>query len=242
MGAMEAREPIHVVICDDDPVMLPYLRELTEKTLAEETLVLRTALSPDELDEQARGAHILILDIQMPEQSGIALAQDILRDNPGSQIVFVSGFVRYVSDVYDVPHVAMVMKDRLEEQLPKFLLRAARQARMRAVKWMTVQFRGKEERILASNVCYLERSGHVTRVYLQSGQCLQTREKLDSLINRTGEPTFCRCHVSYAVNLRWVSSLEGQGFRMQNGERLPISRIHLHKAREAFFGYLQAIT
>ena len=239
---MEIKEPLQVVICDDDPVMLQHLRELTEEILASETLALRAALSPEELDEQARSAQILVLDIQMPEQDGIALAKSIFRENPDCQIVFVTGFVRYVSDVYDVPHVATVMKDRLEEQLPKFLLRAARQARMQATKWMTVQIRGKEERVLASNVCYLERSGHVTRVYLQNGQCLQTREKLDSLISRTGEPTLCRCHVSYAVNLRWVSSLEGQGFRMQNGERLPISRIHLHNAREAFFGYLQAIT
>ena len=239
---MEIKEPLQVVICDDDPVMQQHLRELTEEILASETLALRTALSPGELDEQARSAQILVLDIQMPEQDGIALAKSIFRENPDCQIVFVTGFVRYVSDVYDVPHVATVMKDRLGEQLPKFLLRAARQARMQAAKWMTVQIRGKEERVLASNVCYLERSGHVTRVYLQNGQCLQTREKLDSLISRTGEPTLCRCHVSYAVNLRWVSSLEGQGFRMQNGERLPISRIHLHNAREAFFGYLQAIT
>ena len=239
---MERTEPLQVVICDDDPVMLQYLRELTEKALASEVFAVRTALAPGELDGQARSAHILVLDIQMPEQSGIALAKAVSREDPDCQIVFVSGFVCYVSDVYDVPHVAMVMKDRLEDQLPKFLLHAARQARQQARKWMTVQIRGKEERVLVSNVRYLERSGHVTRIYLKNGQSLQTREKLDTLLSRTGEATLCRCHVSYAANLRWVDSLDGQGFRMRTGERLPISRTHLHRVRDAFFGYLQEIT
>ena len=36
--------------------------------------------------------------------------------------------------------------------------------------------------------------------------------------------------------------LDGQGFRMRTGERLPISRTHLHRVRDAFFGYLQEIT
>lgn len=239
---MEAREALHVVICDDDPVMLPYLRELTEKTLTEEPLEIHTALSPETLGEQARSAQILVLDIQMPEQSGIALAKDILRENPDCQIIFVSGFVCYVSDVYDVPHVAMVLKDRLEEQLPKFLLRAASQVRLQKGKWMTVPFKGKEERVLVANICYLERSGHTTHIFLQNGQCLQTREKLDTLLSQTGSSALCRCHVSYAVNLRWTAALEGQGFRMQTGERLPISRIHLRQAKEAFFGYLQEVT
>lgn len=55
--------------------MLQYLRELTEKALASEVFAVRTALAPGELDGQARSAHILVLDIQMPEQSGIALAR-----------------------------------------------------------------------------------------------------------------------------------------------------------------------
>lgn len=47
---MERTEPLQVVICDDDPVMLQYLRELTEKTLASEVFAVRTALAPGELD------------------------------------------------------------------------------------------------------------------------------------------------------------------------------------------------
>ena len=75
--AMEGTEPLQVVICDDDPVMLQYLRELTEKALASEIFTVRTALAPGKLDAQARSAHILVLDIQMPEQSGIALAKTV---------------------------------------------------------------------------------------------------------------------------------------------------------------------
>ena len=86
---MERTEPLQVVICDDDPVMLQYLRELTEKALASEVFAVRTALAPGELDGQARSAHILILDIQMPEQSGIALAKAVSRENkPDGVILF----------------------------------------------------------------------------------------------------------------------------------------------------------
>ena len=56
--------------------------------------------------------NIAVLVIQMPEENGIELSRKIQERNPACSIIFVS-------DVYEVPHLCMVLKEQLAVQLPK---------------------------------------------------------------------------------------------------------------------------
>lgn len=231
---------LKIAICDDEPMMLEQLRTLTEQTLADFwELEITCYSSAQQLLEQLDHVMVAILDIQLPEQNGIELAKAITLQNPECHIIFVSGYVQYVSDVYEVSHFCMVLKDQMSMQLPKYLLRAADKLITQNAKQLTIKSKGLEQKVDWSLVRFLERRGHITYINLKNGEKLQTREKLDDLLKRASNRNICRCHISYAVNLQWVANMSNREFSLHDGEKIPISRTNKHAVREAFFRYLK---
>lgn len=233
-------QKLKILICDDEPVILQKLKALTEDTFQDgwEADIICTD-SPQQLMSLAADVSIAVLDIQLPEQTGIDLAAQILQKNPDCRIIFVSGYVRYVSDVYDVPHFCMVLKEQMDVQLPKFLLRVAQQITKWEAETLTLCSNGSSQTIDMKLVYYLERRGHTTYMKLRNGQYLKTREKLGDIVGKATNGSLCRCHISYAVNLQWIRSMGKSDFTMQGGERIPISRSNKQLARDAYFRYLR---
>ena len=228
----------NVFLCDDEPPVLDRLLKLSQKALLPEfPAVFYTALTPDLPPEPP--IHIAVLDIRLRQENGISLARTLLTRCPACQIIFVSGYPQYVSDVYDVPHLGMVLKDQLESQLPKFLLRAAAQLSVGDGQTLSVLSNRVPLELGLSAVLYLERKDHVTYIHLLSGKTIRTRQKLDELLSQGSSDLLCRCHVSYAVNLSHVAALNVRSFLMKTDEQIPISRIYTQSTRKAFYGYLQ---
>ena len=73
--------------------------------------------------------HILFLDIEMPETSGIRLAE--LVDDAGPAIVFVTAFSQYATRAFDVKAIDYVLKPYSDQRLREALERAKRRVRER---------------------------------------------------------------------------------------------------------------
>lgn len=234
---------LRIAICDDNPLALEQLKILVARTLSSEwNLTLTCDTSPQNLLTNSALIQIVILDIQLPDCSGIDVARVLTAKNPHCCVIFVSGFPCYVSDVYDVPHMCLVLKNQLQTQLPKFLLRAAAEVTAQAEQILTVRTKGEPLRLTVADICFMERREHITFIYLKSGLCVQTREKLDALLTRISSWKLCRCHISFVVNLPWVETMRGRDFIMRSGVRVPISRVNMQAAKAAFFRYLRETT
>lgn len=230
---------LQIAVCDDDPAMLQRLVALTTESLSGRyTCCVHTAASAEELLAKKLPFHLAVLDIELPNRSGIELATVIMESSPHCRVLFVSGYARYVSDVYDVPHVGMILKDQLEHQLPKFLLRSAAFALAEAGAHLAL----KDGTVPVADICYMERQGHWTHIYLRDGSQRRTREKLDSILRRIGNPAFSRCHISYVVHLPYVKAMTTEQLTLQNGQILPVSRPNRVAVKAAFFQYLSEYT
>jgi two-component system LytT family response regulator len=73
--------------------------------------------------------HILFLDIEMPEMSGIGIAEMV--DDAGPAIVFVTAFAQYATRAFDVKAIDYVLKPFSDERLRDALERAKRRIRER---------------------------------------------------------------------------------------------------------------
>lgn len=235
----EYSHELHIAVCDDDPLMLERLAAITQTSLSGQyTCHIHRASSPVQLLALEEPLHLVVLDIELPESDGISLAGQILRRSPGCQVLFVSGYVRYVSDVYEVPHLCLVLKDQLEQQLPKFLLRAAAAVVSSAGKKLTL----KNFSVPVADVSYMERQGHWTYIHLSDGTSHRTREKLTDLTQHVANPVLCRCHISYVVNLAHIKALENGQLTLRSNQILPVSRPYRNPLRLAFFQYLACNT
>jgi len=73
--------------------------------------------------------HILFLDIEMPEMSGIGVAEMV--DDAGPAIVFVTAFSQYATRAFDVKAIDYVLKPFSDDRLRDALERAKRRIRER---------------------------------------------------------------------------------------------------------------
>lgn len=229
---------VNIAICHADPAAAQRLYELCRTILDSEYHVqIVTALSGEELLRKDIPFQIVLMDTRFPGENGIDIARALLRCNDKCRIIFVTDVLEDVSEVYAVPHFCLILQDQLEEQLPRFLKRAAALAEMDARKSVPVLCGRQVEEVALNQLVMLERRGHDTYLALSNGREIRCKEKVSDILRRIGSPRFVRSHISYALNLAFVDKQEDNGFRLKTGHWVPISRSHMEECRNALWEY-----
>jgi len=85
---MANNEQPHIALVDDDPK----IRELTAKYLSDQELSVKTAANGSELDELMKNNNIslIILDLMMPEESGLNICQRLRVNNVEIPIIMLT--------------------------------------------------------------------------------------------------------------------------------------------------------
>ena len=85
---MANSEQSHIALVDDDPK----IRELTAKYLSDQELSVKTAANGSELDELMKNNNIslIILDLMMPEESGLNICQRLRVNNVEIHIIMLT--------------------------------------------------------------------------------------------------------------------------------------------------------
>ena len=230
--------PIRVLLGDDNPIILEEIRRIVEKEFAEIPHAVLCTAEPDLTQLREKEFQIAVLDVMQPKISGIELAQTLLAVNRQCQIIFVTGYVGCVTDVYTVPHLCLILKDRLPELLPGQLRRAVAELRRMEKALLIVSAHGTIFQIRQSNICYVERVGHTSHIICVDGRDVAVPDKLDSMERQLNPVDFCRCHVSYLINFQNVSAYQRKQFTMQNGTIVPVSRVNGERVREKYMEFL----
>lgn len=233
---------LHIAVCDDERVHRDYTERLVAKAAAgyqpeidafDGAEALLSAMSAgDYLPD------IAILDIQMAETDGITLAKSLNGVAPLCQIIFLTSFLDFAIDVYDVEHVYFILKRDVETRIGPALNKAisALSSGKRRVPSLTVKSGGVMRVLPVGDVFFLERSGRKTRLVTVTGE-LWTADTPQTLLQ--GAPGFIRCHQSYWVNPVQIASMQNSLFLLKNGSQVPISRSYRPEAKAAFFAALR---
>ncbi|MFC3748877.1 response regulator [Paenibacillus sp. GCM10012306] len=114
---------MRAILIDDEPLALTHLAE--ELQHLSEIEVIGTFRSPKQalkhiLQEQPE---VVFLDIEMPEMSGIELAEHILQQLPNTHIVFVTVFDDYAVKAFELNSLDYLLKPLQTERLAKTISR-----------------------------------------------------------------------------------------------------------------------
>lgn len=227
-----------LAICDDEQADVVYLQSLLEKW-AEST---RAALKIERYSsaeaflfqyEEDKDFDLLLLDIEMGEMSGLELARKIRQENRAVQIIFITGYMDYIAEGYDVEALHYLLKPVTAEKLFAVLDRAAERLKSKE-KELCLALLGTVVRIPFHEIRYLEVQRNYVTVH--GAEAYTVKKTLNELEEELDE-SFCRTGRSYIVNLLFVKKITKAQVVLKDGEEIPLSRNFYEKMNRAMIQY-----
>jgi two-component system LytT family response regulator len=239
----EAAEPLRVLIADDEAIARKRLARLLA-AMPDVTVVGECADAHQVLDRvRVGGVDVVLLDIQMPELSGIEALQLFPADGP--VVIFCTAHTAHAVAAFDVGAIDYLLKPIEAARLRKALERARDRDARRRYGEELARFRtgGAQERPLDRlalptrqgivlldplSVSHAELDGELVTVHTADAQYLSALS-LQELESRLPGERFARVHRRALVNLEHVVRLEpnevgGYTARTRNGRAVEISR------------------
>jgi two-component system LytT family response regulator len=225
---------MHLLIVDDERPARDRLRRML--ALAPGVASVREAVDGVDALRMVESARpdALLLDIEMPELSGIDLAASL--PAPAPLVVFVTAHEDYALRAFDSEAVDYLLKPFDQARLHRALerLRARLAAPMRATppppsapRQLLVSERGATRVVQVADIEWLETADNYVALHTSAGAPL-LRQTLGALLGQLG-PAFVRCHRRAAVRLSAVARIEplDKGdceLVLRSGARVPCSR------------------
>ena len=215
----------NIAICDDEQNQTAYLRGLVSSWAQNRSLgaTVRDFGSAEAFlfaFDEDKGYDILLLDIQMGGMDGVTLARTIRATNKEVQIIFITGYMEYIADGYDVEALHYLLKPVTGEKLSAVLDRA-------------VEKLARNEHAL-----FISHAGESVRIPLYEIRCLEVRQNYvtvhargEYMVRKTlGEVEkelddgFYRLGRSYIVNLKAIRKVTKTDVHLAGGLVVPLPR------------------
>ncbi|HEY6721992.1 MAG TPA: LytTR family DNA-binding domain-containing protein [Burkholderiales bacterium] len=237
--------PLRILIVDDEQPARNRLRELLEECREElpHSIAGEAANGVEGLQNAAAsGAEVVLVDIQMPEMSGIEFARHLQVLEHPPAVIFVTAHDRYAVEAFEVNAVDYLTKPVRAARLLTALKKAANGARLaRGVlesidpaprRYLSVAERGRVTLVRVSDVIYLRAELKYVTVRTLGGEHL-VEESLAQL-EQEFAGVFVRIHRNCLVARRLIRGVErGAETEGEVGwsvvlegleEKLPVSR------------------
>ena len=191
--------------------------------------------------EEGGGFDLCVLDIVMPELSGIDLGLNLRKLGFNGAIIFLTVSPEYAVDSYAVRAFDYLMKPVEPERLFTALDQAVAVLEKRKSACVAVRTREGVRRVQLDEILYAELAGRVVRYHLAGGTALDSVTVRKSFREECGpllaDSRFFRCGASFAVNLFYVTAVERSSLQLDGGARVPLSRGLASQARQRWSDY-----
>lgn len=219
-------EPIPVVLADDDEGMRLVMRKLLERSGG---FALRgEARDGKELLElvQRHRPQLVLLDVEMPEMSGVECARVIQDTDPATILIFATAHDQYMGDAFSVYAFDYLLKpfkvDRALQTLERVKqvlttrstaenagIRPA--ARPAATARLMLKHREGVAFVNMDDILLVQRENRATVLYTVNDGRYVTSDSLSEVEARLDGRLFFRCHKSYIINLNHIDSVTPYG-------------------------------
>jgi two-component system LytT family response regulator len=240
---------MRVLIVDDEPLA----REALANTLAARRDVERFDSACDAMEAFARlgeaAYDVLLLDISMPEVSGIELVDQLKENNfPMPSVVFVTAYKEHAIAAFEKHAVDYVLKpfskDRINEALDAAFQRSSDERAAQLIKSLpllrqlsqhgpariAIKANGSIFFIDPSDVLVVRAEGNYVLLEREAGSHL-LRESISVMAKKLKPYGFLQIHRSVLVNAAFVERIQPQatgeyGLRLRGGKTYTVTRTY----------------
>lgn len=174
------------------------------------------------LKEYKADADIVLMDINMPEVTGMEAAIELRKIDESAVLIFATDMVQYAVQGYSVNALDFILKPITYYALSTAIDKALKIINNRVDKELLLKNNGIVKRVQLADIIYIEVSRHRLIYHTTAGN-YEGWGSLDSLEKSLPSDRFSRCNIAYLVGLKHVRTIEGSE-AIVGGDRLKISR------------------
>ena len=233
-----------VAVCEDEPLIAQQNAQMVCHILDGRGMVrdrdyrvdtyYATAPLFEKFDSEGRAYDLLLLDIELADGNGLALAGSLRERRITASILYITGYQEFAAEALHTRAVDYLLKPVDEEKLAA------------ALEWdLQVNYRPERPVLHTGNraiplqeILYLEIDGRKTAVHLDGGIEFLPEPLSKVKISLLGRG-FSHSHFSYLVNLGRVAQVERTFLILDTGERIPVSRRYYQTLIEQYIDFMK---
>ncbi len=154
--------------------------------------------------------------------NGMDTARKIREFDHKLEIIFVTSFVEFMQEGYEVKAYRYILKPINKEKISKSVLPCINEMMKKRNNYLTINVKNYVDRIKIDSITYIETDRPNILIYTHDDMYItkMSISKIEKILNEYG---FFRCHNSYIVNLKLLESMSGSTV-IVDGKSIPISK------------------
>lgn len=190
------------------------------------------------LSNQKRKSDLIFIDIELDRLTGLDLAKRIRELDKEVIIIFCTNVASLAIKGYDYDAMDYFIKPVSYEVLYPRMKKVIKKLSSPKLS-ITITINDGFKVIKIDDLFYIESFGHDIIYHCKDGNYkTKERKSMKMLEKELSLYSFARCNVSYLVNLKYLSVVNGNDLILTNNEKLTISRREKKDFVDAFFKYL----
>lgn len=227
-------------ICDDDKQWRKSCKRTLEgfSSMIELAMEIKCFVTAEELLEyKDTPLDAVFLDIELGKENGIFVAKKLNKTRPNCQIIYMTNYSQYATEIYNTEHIWFVVKKHFQDKVGEIIRKILREFESKTSRIVLKTLKNEIISIVPSDIYYLEREKRGTRVVTVWNE-YHVKERMSDIVPQLSELDFSQCHNSYVVNFRHVKELQKDMYILygEAGKEqiVQISRRYVQKTRKDF--------
>jgi DNA-binding LytR/AlgR family response regulator len=235
---------LQIAICDDNIDELSNMVHLINLYKTSKNFSCEYAVFPNGFElvsalEKGKQFDMYCLDIIMPGFMGIDVAKEIRGYDKIAPILFFTSSPEFALESYSVKAINYVLKPISKEKF--FFTFDEILERIKAEKdedIIIVKSKDGIQKILISNLVFIEVIGRNVFYYLRSGKVIECTESFSSVCDTLMKyGCFIKPHRSYLVNMQYVDTIENRQIVLQNLSTVPVAQGKVREIKVQYLNY-----
>lgn len=231
------KKSLRIAIVDDNDEDREWVKRVAEAAVRElgnnlaDELSMETYISANDLlTDLECGAFysVFLIDIKMPETTGLILAKEIQKYYTNVVIIFITDYIEYAVNAFEVNAYRYILKRELDVKLPQALQDVIPRLRKRSNGCYLLSHYRDLEVILYDDIYYISKENKNVVFHHRYGVSYE-RKTLKQVYEKLPKIQFIEAGRGYIVNVAQIKRFGSREILLYNGKSIPVGKANTNE-------------
>ena len=236
---------MRIGICDDDIKIIEELEKqlvyVNENCGEKKELVIEkfnsSILLLEYIENSGEKLDLIFMDIVYGRDNGIEIGEKVLEKQKNVKIIFITGYINYVEDIFNIVPFAILIKPFTKDRVMWVWKKILLAMKDNKEEFITIKTKEGFYTIDTNKIISIESRGRYLRINTEDVGELNVIMTMNEIEDKVNEK-LVRCHRSYFVNIEKIRKIAKYEVTLVNKEVVPVSRPNYKMIYDEYMKYL----